>query len=414
MKIIAAFVVALVAGPWQAAAQTPASPTRGFDARWMPWFGCWQLEGTFEGARVCVVPAEGASVQVLTLEDDRLVGEETVAADGRTHAIDDPSCAGTETADWSQTARSVFRRAELVCGDGATRSVAGVWFATREHAWTEVQSVDAAGARSVRVRRYVRTADERLPEGLTVPRISPRATSTTPVTDATWNVDEVIEASARLPLEVVQAVLVELGGGFALDARTLVAMHEAGVDEGVIDLMVALSYPKRFEVKPASAASLGEFGGWPDVEDVVRRHVWPGGLGYSPFGFASPYWASCLGWYGCGMYSPYYSSYYDPYYYYGGGGWVIVTPGPGAPDQPVREGRVVKGLGYTQVSVRQDPPASTPATASGSGDQVTSSGSTGQASPQGYSGGASGGASGASGTSGASAPRTAQPRPPGE
>ncbi len=63
-----------------------------------------------------------------------------------------------------------------------------------------------------------------------------------------------IEASGKLPAEAVQAALTEVHHGFDMNRKTLVALDEGGVNDSVIDLMVALTYPKRFVVERAAAA----------------------------------------------------------------------------------------------------------------------------------------------------------------
>ena len=70
-----------------------------------------------------------------------------------------------------------------------------------------------------------------------------------------WSIEDVIEASGKLPAEAVQAALSEVHHGFDMNKKTLVALDEGGVDESVIDLMVALTYPKRFVVERAAAAA---------------------------------------------------------------------------------------------------------------------------------------------------------------
>ena len=58
-----------------------------------------------------------------------------------------------------------------------------------------------------------------------------------------------IEASAKLPADAVQAAITEDRGPFELNKKSLVAMGDARVPETVIDLMIALTYPDRFVVR---------------------------------------------------------------------------------------------------------------------------------------------------------------------
>jgi hypothetical protein len=390
MNIALAFAFSLAAGTAQAPAP-PAAPS-GVDPRWAPWLGCWQghdTEGLPVGSRVCIVAGEGTGVRLLWLDGDVPSAEESLVADGASRPVKDPDCAGTEATEWARAKGRVYRKAALTC-DGVKRSVTSFWFPTRGRAWIEVLAVDAQGARNVRVRRYDLAADQRLPDGPVVPRTAGRAAGLAwGANDAGWSVDDVIEASAKLPDDVVQAALMQLDGPIPLSGRSLVAMGDAGVAESVIDLMVAMSHPGRFQVHRAGGSPAGGFSEWSESSDSVFWPMWPSvGL----FGL-SPYWGwgSCSAFYGCGGYYPYYP----------GDGWVVVQPGPPGSGAGRTEGRVINGLGYTQVTVRApEPGPHSVGTASGGGvsSGSSASGTGSQASPGGYSGGSTGG------------DRTAQPR----
>src|SRR6266849_3185920 len=65
-------------------------------------------------------------------------------------------------------------------------------------------------------------------------------------------IDDVVEASRNVDGAVIEAWLVARGARFALDAKRLIALADAGVSPRVIDLMVALSYPKAFAIDAAT------------------------------------------------------------------------------------------------------------------------------------------------------------------
>src|SRR4029453_9536333 len=99
---------------------------------------------------------------------------------------------------------------------------------------------DSATA-SVRVQRYRRAANQKLADGSTAPQPDNGVALRT--TAARGTVEDGIEASDKLPVAAVQAALAELHHGFDLNKKTLIALDEGGVNESVIDLMVALTYP---------------------------------------------------------------------------------------------------------------------------------------------------------------------------
>jgi hypothetical protein len=220
--------------------------------------------------------------------------------------------------------------------------------------------------------------------------------------------DDVVEASHHVAPGVVEAWLVEEGEGFALDARGLEHLKQAGVSDRVIDVMVALSYPKVFAIDLASHS--GERRA-PEPGGYMRRpNVY--GLGYdSPFGCYSPYSWDCYSPYGWEYYSPYFSSpygYYSPYGYFSGygfypGGGVIVVSGGGG--QVARHGRMVIGRGYTKGGAGQ---TASPRRSRGSSESSQPS-SSGRSSGSSSSGSSSSGSSGSGSSSGSG--RRAVPKP---
>lgn len=413
----------------RSAPATPAAATAQTDARFAHWLGCWRLEDDLvgTGARVCIVPDDQNGVKLQTLVGAQRGADEAIVADGVARPIADPECRGTDRAEWSGDGLRVFRYTDVTCAKDPARKVFSVAFLTRGPAWVNVQLVEGGPSKSVRVQRYRRAIDQTLADGSKAPMPSARMLAGAPPMDGTdWNVGDVIEASAKLPADAVQAAITEDRGPYELNKKNLVAMNEANVPEPVIDLMIALTYPQRFVVQRAGGSSyapsgISMGGGWYDPF-------------MSPLAFTSM--LDCSSVYGMGyrsyynscgsMYSPYgygynsfgYNGYYNnfnPVYSTYGGGWIALDPNTVSPTQGA-EGRVVNGRGYTQVRQREAEPSPVRSGNVGNGAAYdgggsSSSGGTSGVSSQGYSGGGSSGGSSSGGDSGA---RTAVPRPPGQ
>ncbi len=231
-----------------------------------------------------------------------------------------------------------------------------------------------------------------------------------------WNVDDVLEMTAQLPPDAVEAVLGETRSAFALNSRALIRLSDAGVSERVIDLMVALTYPEKFVVQSGggSGAAFAPFGAY---DPFFAPILGPASLYgcYDSYGWAHPdYWRYCGGM------SPYFLSYGPGFYngYYGlyGNGWIVTSPpvdgGGGSPGEVPSAGRVVNGRGYTQIT-----PVDTSA---GSGDGGRSNGMSHRVERRAAARDSSGGSTGVSsggysggGASGGDGGRMAMPRPPG-
>jgi hypothetical protein len=370
----------LAVGLLLAAAATLRAQNARPDPRWQAWLGCWQPEGASATAAsgaerlVCVMPVPGTpDVEIATVVDAQIVSRDTVAATGAHRAISRDGCEGWESAAWASEGQRVYLHSEVTCPGGLKRSTSGLMAMTHDGQWVDAQGVVLHGEMAVHVVRY---ADAGLPGTVPAEIISAlhgrgmavsmaREAASAPVTLA-----DVVEASHNLDPALIEAWLAADGQGFRLDAKKLVALSDSGVSDRVIDVMVALSYPKEFAVNPSSAADefapVAEARRAPAYGDSLRGGY---GRGYQqPWGFYSPWgwdWVSCspisyscYSPYGWGYYSPFgYSPYeYAPYGYgyspwYGGYGWnygggtVVIVGGGG---QSASHGKLVKGRGYTQ------------------------------------------------------------------
>jgi hypothetical protein len=421
-KTILLLGVALLAWPGELAAQTT-------DSRFGAWLGCWRLEDDLAGtgARMCVVP-DGSGVRLQTVVGETKSLDERLIPDGVARPVVDADCQGSEHARWSADGLRVFRSVTVTCTGETPRTIKSVAFLGPGPTWTNVQHVSGGPADAVRVQRYRRAANQILADGSTAPQ--PTAPLVLSAGELNWSIEDVIEASDKLPAEALQAALSEARHGFNLNKRTLVALADANVPEPVIDLMVALTFPQRFVVERAGGASapigVSTGGGWydPFLSPLMSPYSsyyndCYGSRGY--IGYRS-YYSLCGGYYGYAPYGYYYYPY--NYNYYQNPGWIGVGPGEPGPQQPSGNGRVINGQGYTRIRERSPEPAEPRMTGSGDGSAAGWSGARrGGVSSGGYSNQGSTGSTGSTGSSGSagsagssggdSGARTAVPRPPG-
>jgi uncharacterized membrane protein YgcG len=392
-------------------AQQTAAPPAAVDARFAPWLGCWRLDDDLAGtgARMCITPDKGG-VRLQTVIGVQKGIDEVVIPDGVARPIVDAECKGTERAEWSQDGARVFRITDVTCGKEPARIIKSVAFMAPGPSWVTVQHVSGAAANtSVRVQRYRRAANQQLADGSQAPQPDAQLKTRTDPAMTNWSIEDVIEASLNLPEEATQAVLTEVHHPFDLNRKTLVALDDAGVSEGVIDLMVALTYPKHFVVERKGGGSmpsgLTTGTGW---YDPFMTPMLMGNMAdcYSPMGFGyRSYYSMCgSALYGYNYYNYYgYNNYYGNGYYPGYGGWVAINPPTGGlPIEPAVEGRAVNGRGYTQIRNREAEPS--PRINSGNNGGAwggASSGGSSGATSGGYSSGSTGGGGSSGGDSGA-------------
>jgi hypothetical protein len=281
----------LTAGAAQAQAPAVTSPTTAqVDSRLDRWLGCWRLDedlgGT--GARMCITPEQNG-VRLQTIVGVQLGINEFVIPDGVARPIVDAECRGTERAEWSQDGLRLFRTTEVTCNKETPRTIKSVAFLANGPAWVNVQYVSGQlSSNSVRVQRYRRSPNQNLADGSQAAQPANRAARNP--SDTAWSIDDVIEASKQLPPEALQAALTEVRQPFSLDSKTLIAMDKADVPSEVIDLMVALTYPKKFVVERAGGGGGGSSMGISTGGGIFDPFMSPTMMGafadcYTPYGY---------------------------------------------------------------------------------------------------------------------------------
>ena len=415
MYLTTVFALALAAAPVAAQAPLPgqSSSRPATDPRFAAWLGCWELDDERLAdragvARLCVVPGADAGVRLLTIVGTRVASEETITADGVARPITDSDCRGTERAEWATTIAGFFRAADITCGDGKPRTVNSIAFLVRGPSWVDIQAVRTAQEINLRVRRYDCAADQWLPDGVEADVPSARAMDV--VADEgirDWTIESVIEVTRVLPPEAVQAAVTELdswlrpairrAGGAGRRGRERTRHRpDAGADlsrtvrgeaHGVRGRMVGAEPLRPVDgrvrvVRPAARITVPGVGVLP--RDVLARLRAVLVLGLQLVRTACTATTTTEA----------------------GSRWARAAEARAASSNPMRvpyvPGRVVNGMGYTQVSVRHPEPVHGSGVQAGSHDGGASSTSNAGVSSQGYS----------SGSSSSGSERTAQPRPP--
>jgi hypothetical protein len=309
---------------------------------------------------------------IRTFVDDQMVLEDRVAADGQRHTPREPGCQGWQLEEWSSSGRRLITSAESTCAAPGIVRLSGFSTITSDDRWVDVQAVTSGSRAGMRVRSFRRALGP-MPTML-AGQAQPRRSGVGPMT-----LDEVKEASAKLSPFVLEAAIAETRVEFVANARSLLALADAGVSRRVIDLIVALDFPDRFVIMRASPGRPWSRAGLrvEKVDPIVAG-------AYVPFAYLYAYGEEF---------------WYDP-------GFIDLEPGPpvdggGGSGPSFSRGQLVKGLGYTRVEPRPSDSASSQSERSGGSTPGSKGDGSGTATTQGYS-------SGASGDGG----RTAQPRPP--
>ena len=365
------------------------------DGRWMAFLGCWEPTGdATETGLLCVRPAQDG-VELFTVVDGEITTSDIMVANGEQRPRSMEGCEGWEAAEFSADGRRVFTRSEFACGGGSPRTSSGVMSLTAPTQWLDVRSMDVGGEQVAWVQEYRLVGPARMAEagvedvtrGLGMAVRSARMSASRRI-----DLAQVREAAQRIDSKAVEAWVAARGERFAIDADALIELADDGIDESIIDVVVAVSYPETFSIDAnADARTRGRgglrgtrvgdgytYGNSPRYAFGARSYFWDpfyyGSFGYSPFSA-----------FGGGFYGNRYGYSYGSGYGYGGGYYTPVVVDRIQPDR----GTVVNGRGYRRTG-----------SSTSSGGARTSGGSSSAGPSRGSSGGSSSGGGG----------RTAKPR----
>lgn len=316
---------------------------------WLPWSGCWvEVDAPADAPMTCIVPENGAAT-LLTVTADGVTERQQLDGTGAEIAVDAGGCVGAEAAEFSPDGTRLYTRSRVSCDGGNERSTRGLMAMVSPDEWIRVRAMTVGKGSASWVTRYRQAPSGRMAAaGLTelaeATRQRGMAIETARMAaSAAPTVDDIIEAHARTDAEAVRAWIAEHGTPIALDADGLIRMADAGVDEAVIDVAVAVSYPEHFVLAQQVER------GFDDRDRYGARDRY--GYGYGDRDMW-PYYNDRY-YYGSGLYSRYgYSRYgYSPYGY-GQGGYgyygtptvIVVHPS----DEAEPRGKAVKGRGFTR------------------------------------------------------------------
>jgi uncharacterized membrane protein YgcG len=369
------------------------------DTRWLPWLGCWEAsEGGTEIPMLCISPLpDRQGVELTTWSEGEAISTEAIYTDGELRDATREGCQGMEEAWFSEGGSRVYLKSQYICEGGVQRGATGLLAFANPMEWLDIKVVEVAGNQVPMVLRYrlARTARVETAGMINVVASRAMAVKTARIAaSARLTPQDLIEANGQVDSKAVEALIVERGDWFDVNADMLVQLADANVSEEVINLAVAISFPEKFAIGT----------GMPEGVQTERAMspMYAGGGYYglhSRWSFWDPFYYNPF------YYSPYGYS-YSPYYYnYGGySGYyrptpivVITDPNPGTGGYS--HGRVINGRGYSRGG-----------TSSSGGGSSSPSTRSAPSSRSGSSGVSSSGARRSSGGSSSSSGRTAKRR----
>ncbi len=329
---------ALAVGSAEAAHAQPLGNSQG----WAPYLGCWEPQDAATDGVLCFVEGR-EGMEMITVLDGEIAYREPFRTDGQPHAVEQEDCRGDEAAWFSDDQKRIYTVSDMACDGEAGRRTTGIISSPERGRWLDVRATEVNGT-TMAWSRWYRRADDRVLEeagGARAPRTpifgagAPNARTRNSIAVA-----DVVDASRNVHAKAVAAWVAEVGQEFrGLDAGDLLRLEAEGVEDDVIDVVVAVSFPEHFSLNDGAPADAPDGAAWERSAHASGRF---GHFGYDPF-----YWGYS-GYYG---YSPFWGSRYGygpGAYYYGGrwsGGYGYVPVQVDVRPRSER-GRVVAGEGY--------------------------------------------------------------------
>jgi len=327
------------------------------DTRLLPWIGSWGLlssgASTDQNELVqefLLTIGPGDSENSLTMKgyrDGKLSAEEKIIVDGLRHQITEDQCTGWYQYSWSENGRRLLFNSESNCQNDPTRKISGMSIFDEKGQWLDIQLLHNGEDLVTNTRKYRNVdSDSVIPGANALNRIS----SARSAAGKSFSIEEIIELSRKVESEVLEAALLETGKPFPINSKKIAELADLKVPSRVIDIMVALSFPDKFNLQGKAMSQA-------QGTEVKPYYYFPGPYNYCthnyryfPWHWAPydcyPYGYSYLGWYsGYGWYYPLWT--WPPYYYDGGGG--------GGGGGGVEHGRLINGQGYTRGNLGSTP-----------------------------------------------------------
>jgi len=406
------------AGPMQA----PGGAAAATDSSLAPWIGIWTLladraqdrAGEADSqATVVIQPApDGKGFAITRKAPQQPEAKETLILDGSKQPIEAKDCAGWQSAKWIPETAVIIGSSAVTCKDSGSFSTSSLKMMLAADQMIDIFGIKTGDQMRVATRRLQFSRD--LPSAGSS-RSGPAGTAARMAAAAPWKLEGVLNLSGMVDVPILQAALVEKNVQLDVNAKSLKKMRAAGLPDEIVDLLVALAFPREFHVQTDGRVKL---------QSVSDSSAGLSGSSYFPSAFPSAFYYSSPypyyyrdNWFYYG--SPFWSDYYFilvPSYGYGGGGGAGSGSGYSG-------GYASSSKGYVQIS-----PVDTGRHAVPRGSNVPSGGSSGTYSspPAVYSGssasapasssdggGGSSSSSGASGGSSSSSPSSPSASPSG-
>ena len=382
-----------------------------------PWIGEWTIvedqsaDRTNETSLSALVEirqtADGKGLEIVRKMPQGPDVKEVLVPDGTRRPIDAKNCSGWQIAQLVPEAGAIISSSEMNCKDSGSFTTSNLKMILANDQMVDILGIKTAGQTRIATRR-LRFEQETTSAEDSRSRMTAMVARTAAA--ASWNLNTIARLSGFVDTPVLEAALLERNVQLSVTAKSLKQMEADKIPKEIIDLLVALAFPDKFDIQTNGRIALRPWSG--SSSAGYSTNAYAPSVGYYPGAFYNCFSPYGYGGYGyMGLLSPgscwsYYSPFwwdYPVYFIRSGGvennarlsahrGYVQIEPAETGRHARPRQGFGSSGRysGSSQVYNPTVDASSGGSSSSGGGSSSGSSGGAG-ASPGGYSSGSSGG-----------------------
>lgn len=344
----------LIPGISTAQTQPAASP----DATVIPWLGVWKAmdapmpqagKDQQEKALLEIRPtANGKGFDISSKTAEKSVNE-VVLPDGMQRSVDSKNCKGLQTYNWEPQTGILLGSLEIKCKDSAPYTISNLKMIVSDDRMVDILVIKSAEQKRLAIRHFELQSDLPAAQG-SMPGLEAMAMRTSLA--APWDLNKIIHLSKVVDVPILEAALLEKNIQFKVTTKLLKQMNAAKVPKSIIDLLIALAIPDKFNIKENGRIAVAARTPNPGRDYPYLPSV-------SPYPF-DRYYGAYPGHY---PWSDYYWNYGSPFWWNypiyivvpnGGGNSGGSGGGGGGTGQPnpYSNGRLSSESGYIQVTPR--------------------------------------------------------------
>ncbi len=253
------------------------------DPSLVPWLGVWSIvedESAVPASGPNSTPtveirstAEGKGLEISRKAMQQPEVKETLIPDGTKRPVQSDSCSGWQTSRLIPSTGTIVTSSEMDCKDAGSFTTSGMRMIVAGNQMLDILGIKVAGQIRIATRHLQFERELALSGDSLASMASASARS---AASAPWSVESIIQLSSSVEAAVLQAALVERNARVDLTAKVLKQLQRAGVREDVIDLLVALEYPDRFDIQRNGQVALVSRGTSSNVYYPPNAGYYPG------------------------------------------------------------------------------------------------------------------------------------------